>query len=759
MRNRRTSLVWFFCTVVVASLVAVSWTLSQNREIIMPTPGRYLISLPGTIATPPITNAEQLLSAVDGAARVGKFEPTTNGVRVWDGYECALCDSDLDLACGVPTGPEPDAASCGSSCFCVDTSLGLSYFVDVGTPGSLVMDATDGGTSVLLLGPGAGSASGAQFISVPFDSPLADASELINSLGGITMISMVARWDCQLCGFSGYTGTSGEAFPLVSGEGYLVQLSTDVLYEPVSTNDPSLISTTFPSCGEMFTASDGTQDNCSGAVEPANPSVGLESCCAAASGRRDFDEGGADKTLLHSFDLSTVDGCIQSATLRFRARPEGATSGDDTLTLSIREVSAPGRPLPPSEPVIWTTRMDALAGNPWTTADFPDCDVTFEVSIPDSVLLGLRSLRRLDVAIGDDTIVDFLDLDTATFCSCCGDAAADITEECDGPDLNGETCLSQGSVGTGDLYCTLDCQGFDVLFCQACDPGDDDDGDGACNGTDNCPSVPNPGQENLDGDIFGDACDNCAGIVNDDQSDLDNDLVGDACDTCPLVFDPDQLDSDGDSCGDVCDPLVLTVRFTPRTLNLRSQGNFFTARIDLGSFYHVADIDPTMVIELSVAGSPPIFDIPAERQITGTEMMIRFDRQQVQDVAPVGQSVEFVLSGLMTFGCDFAGVDHIRVINQGRLHTYEPDPSSILDDALTGNVNDIAAAGDGNLTFAEWLCDYLSNYSFGLNTDPEVPAPNEVLFYLFEFCDGMGGCSFGTTSSGVERMPPPRVCP
>ena len=40
---------------------AVSWTISQNRVVTFSSPGRYVISLPGTITTPAIANAEQLL--------------------------------------------------------------------------------------------------------------------------------------------------------------------------------------------------------------------------------------------------------------------------------------------------------------------------------------------------------------------------------------------------------------------------------------------------------------------------------------------------------------------------------------------------------------------------------------------------------------------------------------------------------------------------------------------------------------------------
>ena len=40
-----------------------------------------------------------------------------------------------------------------------------------------------------------------------------------------------------------------------------------------------------------------------------------------------------------------------------------------------------------------------------------------------------------------------------------------------------------------------------------CDPSDDPDGDGFCSAFDNCPTVFNIDQEDLDGDAFGDACD------------------------------------------------------------------------------------------------------------------------------------------------------------------------------------------------------------------------------------------------------------
>lgn len=94
----------------------------------------------------------------------------------------------------------------------------------------------------------------------------------------------------------------------------------------------------------------------------------------------------------------------------------------------------------------------------------------------------------------------------------------------------------------------------------------DFDGDGIPDGLDNCPSDPNPEQEDLDGDGTGDICDNCPSAANPAQEDQDKDGIGDLCDpdrdgdgvpneadNCPASFNPGQADADGDRVGDECD--------------------------------------------------------------------------------------------------------------------------------------------------------------------------------------------------------------
>lgn len=116
----------------------------------------------------------------------------------------------------------------------------------------------------------------------------------------------------------------------------------------------------------------------------------------------------------------------------------------------------------------------------------------------------------------------------------------------------------------------------DYLSCpDDCPLTNDYDGDGINDSLDNCPSYPNPEQDDADEDNIGDACDplpydgdndedddgydifitgdNCPTIYNPDQNDSDEDGYGDSCDNCPSSPNPNQLDSDSDNVGNICD--------------------------------------------------------------------------------------------------------------------------------------------------------------------------------------------------------------
>jgi len=92
----------------------------------------------------------------------------------------------------------------------------------------------------------------------------------------------------------------------------------------------------------------------------------------------------------------------------------------------------------------------------------------------------------------------------------------------------------------------------------------DADQDGVVDGSDNCPYVSNPGQEDQDADQLGDACDACnlqssheAACIDPDGDGIPGGMTGaamkDGQDNCPYQANPNQEDSDADGVGDACD--------------------------------------------------------------------------------------------------------------------------------------------------------------------------------------------------------------
>uniref|UniRef100_A0A7M4G3I1 Thrombospondin 1 n=1 Tax=Crocodylus porosus TaxID=8502 RepID=A0A7M4G3I1_CROPO len=155
------------------------------------------------------------------------------------------------------------------------------------------------------------------------------------------------------------------------------------------------------------------------------------------------------------------------------------------------------------------------------------------------------------------------------------------------PQLNGKPCAGEaretkscqkdpcpinGNWGPWSPWdaCTVTCGGGLQKHSRLCNNPEPQYGGKDCVGEptgtrDNCPNLPNSGQEDYDKDGIGDACDNdddndnipddrdnCPFIYNPQQYDYDRDDVGDRCDNCPYNHNPDQTDTDNNGEGDAC---------------------------------------------------------------------------------------------------------------------------------------------------------------------------------------------------------------
>ncbi|MCP4623258.1 MAG: hypothetical protein GY850_06965 [bacterium] len=131
-------------------------------------------------------------------------------------------------------------------------------------------------------------------------------------------------------------------------------------------------------------------------------------------------------------------------------------------------------------------------------------------------------------------------------------------------DLSGDYAVVIDADNDGRYYADNDFIDTDLHINTP--PSPDSDSDGIPDTTDNCPLVPNHGQEDNDLDGTGNTCDNCPTLCNSDQLNADNDTFGDACDaipecggcsqptcgqTCADDTDGDYIQNDLDNCSDI----------------------------------------------------------------------------------------------------------------------------------------------------------------------------------------------------------------
>lgn len=110
--------------------------------------------------------------------------------------------------------------------------------------------------------------------------------------------------------------------------------------------------------------------------------------------------------------------------------------------------------------------------------------------------------------------------------------------------------------------------------------------------------------------------------------------------------------------------LQATIDIDPDTLNLRSQGRWITAYIELPAGYDVEDIDvSSILLENTVPAEPTPTEICDYDNDGVLELMVKFDRAAAQAPLSVGEAT-LTITGTVN-GVPFKGSDTIRVIDQG----------------------------------------------------------------------------------------------
>jgi len=112
--------------------------------------------------------------------------------------------------------------------------------------------------------------------------------------------------------------------------------------------------------------------------------------------------------------------------------------------------------------------------------------------------------------------------------------------------------------------------------------------------------------------------------------------------------------------------IEAAIDIDPDTLNLNSKGKWITCYIELPEDCDVDDIDiSTILLNYQIPAEPHPTCIGDYDDDGVPDLMVKFDRSDVQQILQVGDNVEITVTGELNDGKLFEGMDTIRVIDKG----------------------------------------------------------------------------------------------